>query len=69
MCGHQLTVEDVEGGAWAWLGGVSVTWRGRVDSPAGGAADLDAGKAQFSSLGGMVFVARRPVDCSGEREV
>ena len=71
--GHRLAVEDVEGGAWARLGGVSVgacgAWRRRADALAGGAADLDAGEAQFSSLGGVVFVARRLVDRSGEREV
>ena len=67
--GHQLAAEDVEGGTWAWLGGVSVgvcgAWRGRVDALARGAANLDAVKAQFSSLSSMVFMAQR----CGEREV
>ena len=69
--GHWLTVEDAEGGAWARLGGVSVSvcraWRGRADALAGGAADLNAVEAQFSSLSGVVFMAQRPVDRSGER--
>ena len=71
--GHRLTVEDAEGGAWARLGEVSVgvcgALGGRADALAGGAANLDAVEAQFSSLGGVVFMAQSPVDRSGEREV
>ena len=42
---------------------------GRVDALAGGAANLDAIKAQLSSLSGTVFMAQRHVDSIGEGAV
>ena len=41
----------------------------RADALAGGDSNLNAIKAQLSSLGGMVFMAQRYVDSIGEGAV
>ena len=60
-----------KGGVWTAWGTVSVHagLEGRVDALAGGAANLDAIKAQLSSLSGTVFMAQRHVDSIGEGAV
>ena len=42
---------------------------GRADALAGGASNLNAIKAQLSSLGSTVFMAQRHVDSIGEGAV
>ena len=73
--GHCLATEDMEAQGWcvgcAGCSQCRCMWgmEGRADALAGGAANLDASKAQLSSFGGTVFMAQRHVDSIGEGAV